>query len=197
MIPRRSFLATGAAWCLAPKQARSSSGPEVPPRPPPPQRNGSRLDRIAGALPPWLDLDCRHTGETWQGWFAGQAELWARAELEWFLRDWRESVCVAICPRIYWALAAAAHQARIMGADGKVTVLSGYRTPRTNASLPGAARNSFHMYGRAIDIRVNGFTTDDLAGYMRQLEVGGVGRYPVSSFVHIDSGRIRDWTGKG
>ena len=160
-------------------------------------RPGSRLDRIAGALPPWLDLDCRHTGETCHGWFAGHSEMWARGELEWFLRDWLESVCVAICPRIYWALAAAAHQARIMGEDGRVIVLSGYRTPRTNASLPSAARDSLHMYGRTMDVRVNGFTTDDLAGYMRHLEVGGVGRYPDNSFVHIGTGRVREWAGNG
>ena len=195
MINRRAVLCGSLAWS-SPLLA-GFPGPDAPPRPPDPERPGTGLDRIFGSISPWLDLTCPHTGEDWQGWFTGPGRRAALDELEWFLRDWHENVCAAICTRLYWALAVASHRSRLQGRSGRVHVLSGYRTPRTNSSLAGAARNSFHIFGRAVDVRIEGFTTDDLAGYMRRLEVGGVGRYPVGAFVHLDSGPVRIWAGSG
>jgi uncharacterized protein YcbK (DUF882 family) len=78
-------------------------------------------------------------------------------------------------------------------------VVSGYRSPTTNAMLAknssGVARHSLHMDGLAIDIRLPG---RDLAKVHRAalaLKGGGVGYYPVSDFVHMDVGRVRQWTG--
>lgn len=78
-------------------------------------------------------------------------------------------------------------------------IISGYRTPKTNALLRrirrGVARNSLHMYGKAVDIRVPGFSSKQIRTAAMELERGGVGYYPSSHFVHVDVGDIRYWTG--
>lgn len=80
------------------------------------------------------------------------------------------------------------------GAGAKyLTVLSGYRTPRYNKTLPGAARWSLHMLGWAADIRVPGRTPAEVAEFAGKLKAGGVGYYPAAAFVHLDSGRARSW----
>lgn len=76
-------------------------------------------------------------------------------------------------------------------------VISGYRSPATNAMLyrttKGVDKNSYHMKGRAIDIRLPGFKTRELREVCVDLEKGGVGYYPKSDFVHVDTGPIRTW----
>jgi uncharacterized protein YcbK (DUF882 family) len=81
--------------------------------------------------------------------------------------------------------------------DGPVEVLSGYRSPKTNAMLnnasTGVAKNSFHMYGQAMDIRMPGHSTKRLRDTAKKLKAGGVGYYPRSNFVHVDTGKVRSW----
>ena len=84
--------------------------------------------------------------------------------------------------------------------DTPFHIISGYRSPVTNASLrtkggahTGVATQSLHMVGKAIDIRVPGVKLDDLRGAARSLKLGGVGYYPSSNFVHVDTGRVRFW----
>ena len=76
-------------------------------------------------------------------------------------------------------------------------VISGYRSPVTNASLrksgSGVARNSLHMQGKAIDIRLPGFELSQLRKAALALRSGGVGYYPKSGFIHVDTGRVRRW----
>lgn len=76
-------------------------------------------------------------------------------------------------------------------------VISGYRSPETNATLHrsnrGVAAQSLHVYGKAIDIRVPGILTCELKGIALSLAAGGVGYYPASDFVHVDIGRVRSW----
>jgi len=78
------------------------------------------------------------------------------------------------------------------GARG-LTLLSGYRTPRLNKSLRGAARRSMHMLGWAADIRVPGHTPAEIKEFSGRLGAGGVGYYPDTAFVHLDAGRPRSW----
>jgi uncharacterized protein YcbK (DUF882 family) len=81
--------------------------------------------------------------------------------------------------------------------DGAFEVISGYRSPATNAMLhshsEGVAVRSMHLEGRAIDVRLPGFATRELALQARTLSRGGVGFYARSDFVHVDTGRVRFW----
>jgi uncharacterized protein YcbK (DUF882 family) len=76
-------------------------------------------------------------------------------------------------------------------------VISGYRSPRTNEKLRheggGVATNSLHTVGQAIDIRVPGRRLADVRRAAIALQSGGVGYYPKSDFVHVDTGRVRFW----
>ena len=79
------------------------------------------------------------------------------------------------------------------GGNGLI-LLSGYRTPKLNIRVKGAARRSMHMLGWAADIKIPGYTPAAVAAYARKGNVGGVGFYPDAGFVHLDAGRPRSWT---
>jgi uncharacterized protein YcbK (DUF882 family) len=85
----------------------------------------------------------------------------------------------------------------VVGGSEPFQVISGYRSPATNAALreksSGVAEHSLHMDGRAIDVRLAGVATDRLARLALQQSSGGVGFYRVSDFVHLDTGRVRRW----
>ncbi len=76
-------------------------------------------------------------------------------------------------------------------------IISGYRSPATNAMLrrksPGVARSSFHMKGKAIDIRLPGYSSRRLRDLCIDMKAGGVGYYANSNFVHLDTGPVRHW----
>jgi uncharacterized protein YcbK (DUF882 family) len=80
---------------------------------------------------------------------------------------------------------------------GNFEVISGYRSPRTNAALrhvtTGVAENSLHIQGRAIDVRLTSAKTAALRDAALALKSGGVGYYPESNFVHVDTGKVRSW----
>src|SRR5580698_3561368 len=83
--------------------------------------------------------------------------------------------------------------------DGVITVMCGYRTAETNQALrhgsarTGVAEHSQHMEGHAIDLRVPGVSTVMLRNAALSLHAGGVGYYPISQFVHVDVGPVREW----
>ena len=83
------------------------------------------------------------------------------------------------------------------GSKGAYEVISAYRSPRTNHLLrgksSGVAKNSLHVTGRAIDIRLTDLPTRHLRDVAISLKAGGVGYYPSSDFVHIDTGKVRTW----
>ena len=113
-----------------------------------------------------------------------------------FLRDFRNGATHAIDPRLldqlYLLAAATATRAPFQ-------VISGYRSPATNATLRreghGVAAQSLHLQGQAIDIRLPDIALADLRDAALSLRAGGVGYYPSreSDFVHIDTGRVRRW----
>lgn len=76
-------------------------------------------------------------------------------------------------------------------------IISGYRSPATNVMLrkrtKGVARTSYHTKGQAIDIRLPGQHTDGLRDICIAMKSGGVGHYPDSNFVHLDTGPVRHW----
>lgn len=79
-----------------------------------------------------------------------------------------------------------------------IQVTSGYRSPQTNARLArkqrGVGPNSYHMQGKAVDIRIPGVDPAHIRDVARVLQGGGVGYYPRQRFVHIDTGPVRHWT---
>ncbi len=83
--------------------------------------------------------------------------------------------------------------------DSPFHIVSGYRTPGTNALLrkrrKGVAKNSLHMYGKAVDLRLPDYSLKVVRRTAMELKGGGVGYYPRSGFVHIDVGNIRYWRG--
>jgi len=86
-----------------------------------------------------------------------------------------------------------------IGADQPFQLLSGYRSPQTNAMLrskrAGVAKRSYHMQGLAADIRLQGFKLSAVRKQALALKAGGVGYYPKSGFIHVDVGPVRAWRG--
>jgi uncharacterized protein YcbK (DUF882 family) len=120
----------------------------------------------------------------------------ALAAIQALLRDYRTGDQHAIDPPLLDYL----HDvARIAGVDPVFSVISGYRSPRTNAMLHersgGVASHSLHMQGRAIDVRLAGVDCADLAGTALGMRRGGIGYYRQSDFVHLDTGAFRTWRG--
>src|SRR5436309_1780247 len=141
-----------------------------------------------------LRLVNAHTRETFDGPFRddiGPIAV-ALAELSEFLRDHHSGEKTAIDVGVLGFLAG------VMDAVGetRATVLSAYRTPETNASLSkthfGVAENSQHIYGRALDVHF-GDKLEHAMKTARAMQRGGVGWYPQSSFMHMDTGPVRNW----
>ncbi|MEN8265056.1 MAG: YcbK family protein [Nitrospirota bacterium] len=86
-----------------------------------------------------------------------------------------------------------------LGNNEPFHIISGYRTPQSNALLSkkkkGVAKYSLHMYGKAVDIRIPGHKLRDIRRAAMKLKGGGVGYYPQSNFIHVDTGNIRYWWG--
>ena len=118
----------------------------------------------------------------------------ALAEIDYILRDYRQDVVKPIHPALLDLVVAIR---RKLHTDAEVAVISGYRTPQTNAMLAahsdGVAHHSLHMDGMALDWRVPGRTLDQLHRVALAMRGGGVGYYPSSDFVHVDVGRVRYW----
>ncbi len=118
----------------------------------------------------------------------------ALARINTFLRDWRSRAIHPIDPSLLDMLLTTR---TLLGSEQRFEVLSGYRSPATNELLrkqtAGVARSSLHMQGRAIRIRLTGVRTRKLQQAALDLGLGGVGYYPKSDFIHLDTGAVRSW----
>lgn len=114
----------------------------------------------------------------------------ALREVNYFMRDWRTGGIQTIDSRTL-RIVAKTHQ--LLGVSGRIGLISGYRSPRTNTSLRGTATHSLHMVGQANDIRVSGRSPRQIARAARSLNAGGVGTYSDDDFTHVDCGRVRTW----
>lgn len=137
-----------------------------------------------------------HTGESLDlvYWAEGRYLPEATQRIEYLLRDFRNDKVHAIDPKLLDLLTDL--RARL-NSDAPYQVISGYRSPETNAMLrrtsEGVATNSLHLEGRAIDLRVPGRALAAVQREALAMNAGGVGYYPRSDFVHVDVGRVRHW----
>ena len=127
-------------------------------------------------------------------WIEGQYVGEAMNEVNRFFRDWRNGVVHGIDTRTIDIVAATQN---LLDSDQPYTLISGYRSPQTNAMLrsnsSGVARNSLHLQGRAADLRMQGRSVNQMARAAAACRAGGVGRYSGSNFVHMDCGPVRAW----
>ena len=145
-----------------------------------------------------LALDNVHTGEKLRVdyWADGRYLQDALAQVNHVLRDFRSGEVHPIAPPLLDLLGAL--RGRLETSE-PFSVISGYRSPATNAMLrgehehSGVAAKSLHMQGMAIDIRLPGRSLDALRVAALAQSGGGVGYYPQSDFVHVDVGRVRRW----
>lgn len=141
-----------------------------------------------------LKLTNPHTGETFDGPYRddkGPIPA-AMADLAVFLRDFHSGQIIA------YDIAALDFLAAVMSATGQAEaqILSAYRTRETNEMLArttfGVAENSQHIFGRALDVHFGGRLAEAMQT-ARAMKRGGVGWYPNSAFIHIDTGPVRNW----
>jgi len=137
-----------------------------------------------------------HTGEELEVvyWSRGRYRKQALADIDNILRDHRSGEIKAIDTRL---LDLAYALGKRLGNRGPFHIISGYRSPKTNALLRagghGVASKSLHLQGKALDIRIPGTDLPVLHRAAIDLKGGGVGYYPGPNFVHIDVGRVRYW----
>jgi len=118
----------------------------------------------------------------------------ALKEINVFLSDFRTGDVAEIDPQLLDLI----YDIRAeLGGDGTFEVISAYRSPATNEMLRqrsgGVARNSQHVLGKAIDVRLTNIELTKLRDKAISMQRGGVGYYAKSHFVHIDTGRVRRW----
>ncbi len=129
-------------------------------------------------------------------WIEGQYIGEAMTEITRFMRDWRTGTTHTIDTRTIDILAAS-HA--LLDVSEPYMLLSGYRSPETNAMLrqtsSGVARHSLHIQGQAADLRLGSRSVSQMARAAASCNAGGVGRYSGSNFVHMDCGPVRSWGG--
>lgn len=139
-----------------------------------------------------------HTGKRLDIVYARSGEYVPSAldEINQFLFDFRTGDVVEMDPELL-DLVYDVRQA--LGSDGTFQIVSAFRSPKTNEMLrvrsqnSGVAKNSQHVLGRAIDVRLEGVSTTELRDQALMMKRGGVGFYEASDFVHMDTGRVRRW----
>jgi uncharacterized protein YcbK (DUF882 family) len=189
MINRRKLLVGGAlaASGLFASPLRAETNAASCPWPPPVWvQNGFPARR-------WVNVVFAHTGEHFKDRFFwdGAYSLDAVQRFSWTCRDFRANESKLIDPRLmdllfilHWRYC-----------KDEIKILSGYRTPQTNAQLEGAALNSQHIQAKALDIHLPNVDNDAVAVDFRAIVDGGVGMYPGREFTHLDLGSLRRWVG--
>jgi uncharacterized protein YcbK (DUF882 family) len=143
-----------------------------------------------------LRLYNTHTGESLRSvfWAEGQFIPDALKDINKLLRDHRNDKIAEMDPQLIVLLNDVSDK---FGDNQVLHIISGYRSPESNAKLAaasnGVAKHSMHMDGKAIDIRLPGKNLAQLHKAAMSMKAGGVGYYPDSQFVHMDTGRVRYW----
>ncbi|QHM70490.1 YcbK family protein [Mixta intestinalis] len=156
----------------------------------------SAFASVSTSRPRILTLNNLHTGETLKTEFFNgknydQEEL---ARLNYFFRDYRANKIKSIDPKLFDQL----YRLQAMLENRKpVQLISGYRSLATNNMLRekggGVAKHSYHTLGQAMDFHIEGISLSNIRKAALKMRAGGVGYYPRSNFVHIDTGPVRTW----
>lgn len=137
-----------------------------------------------------------HTGEHQHGiyWEDGSYLGDTLNSFNHLMRDHRQNIAAPMDKRVFDLIYQLQQR---LETDKEVHVISGYRSPKTNAMLAarsnGVAKKSFHMKGMAVDLCIPGVALKDVRRAALDLKLGGVGYYPKSGFVHVDCGPVRRW----
>jgi len=139
-----------------------------------------------------LKMTNSRTGDTFDRPYVegGQYVQEALEEFSYFARDWRRNEVKPFDPKtidIIWKTW------RKLDTDRPFNLNSGYRSPATNKSLSGAARQSLHLSAKAADLTHSSRSVAQIHAAAVSVKGGGVGKYTSSGFVHVDSGRVRFW----
>lgn len=143
-----------------------------------------------------LSFSHTHTGESMDiaYWANGKYIKDGLQKANYLLRDFRSGEVVKIDPILLDQLAMLQ---RSVGSSGNFEIISAYRSPQTNKMLrrrsSGVAKKSFHMQGKAIDIRLTDVDLQTLRKSAIDMKAGGVGVYRSSNFLHLDTGAVRSW----
>jgi uncharacterized protein YcbK (DUF882 family) len=197
VLSRRKFLRMGliaAMPAMVPgvamaglhvRNVRSPARPQLP-----------KLPLPVGHAPRALSFYNLHTDERLRTvyWEHGEYVSGALDHINYILRDFRRNEIKPIDPKLLDLLVALRKK---LDTSAEIDIISGYRSPKTNSMLhshsEGVAIHSMHIYGKAIDIRVPGRELAMVRRAALSLQYGGVGFYPHSDFVHVDTGRVRHW----
>ncbi len=138
-----------------------------------------------------------HTNEEIKStYFNGRYHLKSELKrLNHLCRDFRQNEVEHIDEELFDAIV---QIQKVLKHTGRVNLISGYRSPKTNNMLRkggGVAKKSYHMQGRALDFNLEGVSLARVRRAALDLKMGGVGYYPKSNFVHIDTGPVRSWGG--
>jgi uncharacterized protein YcbK (DUF882 family) len=127
-------------------------------------------------------------------WIEGDYIKEALAEINWFMRDWRREETINYDARNINIISATQ---QLLETNEPFNLLSGYRSPKTNAMLRknsrGVASKSYHIKGMAADLRMRSRSVNQMAAAARACNSGGVGKYRRSGFIHVDCGPVRTW----
>jgi uncharacterized protein YcbK (DUF882 family) len=155
------------------------------------------LAKIPAPTERTLSLYNTHTGEHLHQavyWYKGAYQRETLQQINYLLRDHRTNEVKIIDPNLLDILHTMRNK---MPVDAPFEIISGYRSPATNRALQGrsngVAKQSLHMVGQAMDIRLPGVPLAKLRKTAASIKKGGVGYYPQSNFVHVDTGRVRYW----
>jgi uncharacterized protein YcbK (DUF882 family) len=153
--------------------------------------------RVQPAAPKRVWLHNVNTGETFNDvyWLNGRYVSASLRQLNVLLRDHHTGTVTQIDPRLFDILARLHRTLRL---HEPLQVVSAYRSPETNLQLymhsSGVAESSFHIRGMAVDILTQSRSSGEMTRAARAMQLGGVGNYVGSPYIHVDSGPLRTWT---
>jgi len=149
----------------------------------------------------WLrprTIRCRHAaGELIEAtyWSDGQLLQQGYSELSWFMRDRVVQRAVYMNPVLLDVAYGITGWLNYFGVQSTLVLTSGHRDRARNSQIEGAAKNSLHITGDAMDVQIPGVSSLQLARFGAWMNAGGVGWYPSKGFTHLDRGRLRSWRG--